>query len=183
MKVLIITSSPNKDGLTAACGNAAKEGAEKAGAEASIISLNDLGINNCNVCNNGWGSCKLEGECQVEDDFQKVHKSIAEADALVVVSPVYWGDLSEPAKVFFDRLRRCEAYNKEKNNLEGKPVICVAAAGGSGNGTITCLSTMERLFIHMRAERFDLITITRKTRSYKLETINSAAAAMVQSIK
>jgi multimeric flavodoxin WrbA len=40
MKVMIITSSPNKDGLTAACGNAAKQGAEEAGIETVLVNLN-----------------------------------------------------------------------------------------------------------------------------------------------
>lgn len=39
MKVMIFTSSPNIEGLTAACGNAAKEGVQKAGSEATLVNL------------------------------------------------------------------------------------------------------------------------------------------------
>ena len=177
---MIITSSPNKDGLTAACGRAAKTGAASAGAEIIEVCLNDLNIGNCRACGNGWGTCRDSHRCQVEDDFQALHASMADVDGFVLITPVYWGEMSESAKAFFDRFRRNEALKKDKNFMEGKPVIAVAAAGGSGNGTISCLASMERLLMHVRAERFDLISITRKSREYKLSTIQAAAAEMVQ---
>lgn len=182
MKVMIITSSPNIDGLTAACGQAAKEGVEAAGAEAVMIRLNDLNIGRCHACDNGWGTCNKQHTCQVEDDFQKLHSSVAEMDAYIWVTPVYWGEMSEVAKAFFDRLRRCEASKEGNTFIQGKPVISVAAAGGSG-GTLTCLSSMERLVHHMRGVVFDLIGITRKNRDYKLSAIFSAAQAMAESLK
>ena len=182
MKVMIITCSPNKDGLTEACGQVAKLGVEEGMGEAVMVRLNDLKISKCHACGNGWGTCRNEHECQVSDDFQELHKRIGEMDAYVVVTPVYWGEMSESAKAFFDRFRRCEAVSKA-NNIEGKPVISVAAAGGSGNGTLTCLASMERLFSHVRAEKFDMIGITRKNRSHMLEAIQASAREMVLSKK
>lgn len=180
MKVLIITSSPNRDGLTDACGKAAKQGVEAAGGEAVTVKLNDLDISKCHACGNGWGTCRDQHYCQKGDDFQKLHKLFGEMDAYVVVTPVYWGEMSESAKAFFDRFRRCEAIS-EKSCVEGKPVISVAAAGGSGNGTLTCLSSMERLFSHVRATKFDMYGVTRKNREYMLKAIEAAASAMVLS--
>lgn len=103
---------------------------------------------------------------------------MADMDAFIIITPVYWGDMSESAKAFSDRMRRCEAL-KEKSFLEGKPVIAVAAAGGSGNGVISCLTSLERLLMQVRADKFDLIAITQKSRGYKLNTIHEAARAMV----
>ncbi len=182
-KVVVITSSPNKDGLTAACGTSAQEGAREAGAETVILDLNSLKIGRCQACGTGYGPCRSEHVCQVKDDFQSAHSLVLSADALVVVSPVYWGDLSESAKAFFDRLRRCESINRDEQGLKGKPVIGVAAAGGSGNGTVTCLFAMQQFFNPMKMNIFDLITVTRKSRPYKLEAIRSAAKAMVGSMQ
>jgi multimeric flavodoxin WrbA len=180
MKVMIITSSPNKEGLTAACGNAAENGVVEAGAEAVRVSLNELNIGACHACGNGWGTCLSNNECQVEDDFQNLHNKMSEADAFVFVTPVYWGEMSESVKAFFDRIRRCEAWKKENSFLEGKPVLSVAAAGGSGNGTLSCLTQMERLLMHTKAERFDYISINRKTREFKLDTIKASAKSLVK---
>ncbi|HZK85137.1 MAG TPA: flavodoxin family protein [Desulfosporosinus sp.] len=179
MKVMIFTSSPNKDGLTVACGDAAKKGAEEAGAQVVMMNLNQQKIGSCHACGNGWGTCRNEHKCQVQDDFQAVHASLADMDAFILVTPVYWGEMSESAKAFTDRLRRCEALKKDNQFLEGKPVIAVAAAGGTGNGITTCLTSMERLLAHVKAEKFDLIGITQKNRVYKLDTLHQAAKEMV----
>jgi multimeric flavodoxin WrbA len=134
----------------------------------------------CQACDNGWGTCLPDHSCQVEDDYQELHARVLQADATVVVSPVYWGEMSESAKAFTDRLRRCEASRGDDSGLSGKPLIAVAAAGGSGNGMITCLLSMERWIDHVRARKFDLIPVNRWTREYKLVAIREAAGAMVR---
>ena len=182
MNVIVISSSPNKDGLTAACATAAVEGVLQAGGQAEEVRLNDLQVGMCQACGNGWGTCLDDHECQTEDDFQALHARVLQADACVLVTPVYWGEISESAKAFTDRLRRCEATRGDESGLFGKPVIAVAAAGGSGNGMITCLQSMERWIEHVRARKFDLIPVNRWSREYKLVAIREAAREMVQEI-
>ncbi len=128
MNVIVISSSPNKDGLTAACATAAIEGVLQAGGRAEEVRLNDLQIGLCRACGNGWGTCLDDHECQTEDDFQALHARVLQADAYVLVTPVYWGEMSESARAFTDRLRRCEATRWDESGLFGKPVIAVAAA-------------------------------------------------------
>jgi multimeric flavodoxin WrbA len=179
MHILVLTSSPNIDGLTAACTSAALAGIRQAGGSAEEVRLNDLQIANCEACGEGWGTCQTRHSCQALDDFQAVHARAVQADGLVLVSPVYWGEMSESAKAFTDRLRRCEATSGKDSRLAGKPVLAVAAAGGSGNGTISCLGSMERWIQHVQARPFDLIPVNRWSREYKLEAIRAAACAMV----
>jgi multimeric flavodoxin WrbA len=95
MNVIVITSSPNADGLTAACANAALEGLQDGGAEVELVNLNKLKVGMCQACDDGWGTCRNEHECQVLDDFQALHKRAYEADALVLVTPVCWHDRSD----------------------------------------------------------------------------------------
>jgi multimeric flavodoxin WrbA len=180
MNVIVISSSPNKDGLTAACATAAVEGVLQAGGHAQEIRLNDLSVGMCQACDNGWGPCLPDHECQVKDDFQALHARVLQVDAYVLVTPVYWGEMSESAKAFTDRLRRCEAPCGDESGLFSKPVIAVAAAGGSGGGMITCLLSMDRWIQHVRARVFDLIPVNRWSREYKLVAIREAARAMVQ---
>ena len=180
MKVTVYASSPNKDGLTAECANAAVEGVRAAGLDAEIVWLNDENIGVCQACGNGWGTCRTEHRCQAEDGFQAAHERTCAADGYVLVNPVYFGQLSESAKAFFDRLRRCEATRGDESALKGRPAIGVAAAGGSGGGTATCLDEMNRLFAHLRCSVFDLITVTRKSRPYKPATVRAAAEAMAR---
>ena len=183
-KVLIISSSPNDDGLTAACVKAAEKGAERAGASVKSVSLNKLDLEHCRACGNGWGICRTQHKCVIQDDFSKTHQEISACDALIVVSPVYWSEMSEIGKSFFDRFRRCEAsryFEKTPDDgaLKGKNVLLIAAAGGSGNGTLTCLKQMESLVMHVRGKVFDRIPVTRFNRRYKLETIQQAGFEIV----
>jgi multimeric flavodoxin WrbA len=178
MKILVISSSPNDDGLTAACASAAAAGLAQAGGIVEEVCLNDLKVGMCKACDRGWGTCLEQHECQEPDDFQALHAQVRQADGLVLVTPVYWGEMSESAKAFTDRLRRCEANRDSGSALEGKSVMAVAAAGGSGGGMITCLGSMERWIQHMHGRVFDLIPVNRWSREYKLETIRSAGRIM-----
>lgn len=179
MNVIILMTSPNTDGLTAACAEAARQGVIEAGGSAELVRVNDLNIQQCRACDNGWGSCLDEHRCRVRDDFQPLHQQIQESDGLVLVTPVYWGEMSESAKALTDRLRRSEATRREGSYLSGKPFLAVAAAGGSGGGMITCLASMERWQQHVRMRLFDLIPVNRWSRPYKLEAIRAAACALV----
>lgn len=188
MKIMVITSSPNKDGLTEKCVQAAKRGIEKGNSEAVMVRLNDLNILKCKACDHGWGIC-IKGTCILEDDFEKVHEEMGNVDGYVVITPVYFGDMSESSKTFFDRLRRCEANRsmREKGNkIHNKPFICVAAAGGSGNGTLSCLTNMERVFLHLNnmdyvnMPKFDYIGVTQRNKEYMLDAIESSAFKMVK---
>ncbi|MGC9347838.1 MAG: flavodoxin family protein [Anaerolineae bacterium] len=183
MNILVIYSSPNRDGLTAACSAAAVKGARAEGADVAEVRLNDLDVGLCQACDNGWGTCLPEHTCQVEDDFQDLHARTCAADALILVTPVYWGEMSESAKAFTDRLRRCEATRGDESCLAGKPVLAVAAAGGSGGGMITCLGSMERWIRHVRARVWDLLPVNRWSRVYKFEAIREAARAMVADMR
>ncbi len=181
MKILVTSASPNLDGLTAACAQAALTGIQEAGCQGEHIRLNDRSIGACSACDDGWGTCRSEHTCQELDDFQDLHAQTLTADAYVFVTPVYWGDLSEAMKAFTDRLRRCEALRGSKSGLADKPVLVVAAAGGSGNGTLTCLYSLERWIEHVRARKWDFIPVNRWNREYKLHTIQAAARAMASS--
>ena len=67
MKVIAIQSSPNKDGLTAACATAALRGAQKAGAETDLINLTDLMIHPCQMCDRTKSLCHEKGRCDQKD--------------------------------------------------------------------------------------------------------------------
>lgn len=175
---VIISSSPNGDGLTAACANAALKGVNDAGSKSVYFDLCKMELESCRQCENGWGQCRREHTCIIEDDLAHLQEALKSADGVVIISPVYYGELSESAKAAFDRLRRCESTLGEMSALAGKPAIMVAAAGGSGGGITTCLLSMERLAQHMKAQVQDLIGITQRSRSYRIDDIRAAVKNM-----
>jgi multimeric flavodoxin WrbA len=162
---------------------AALEGAEAAGAETEIAHLRGLDIGACLACKEGWGICRTEHSCIIADDFHSIREQIGQADAVVISTPVYFGEPSEVTKSFFDRLRRCEFPLGEESLIYGTPAIVISAAGGSGGGAVTALEDMERYLRVISIRPFDLITVTRFTREHKIETAKAAGAALVEFAK
>lgn len=184
MKLIIISGTPKTEGLCCSCVNAACEGAKKAGAEVEIVRLCDHKIACCAMCSDGWGTCRESHTCTFGGDgFSDIQKKLADADAVVLDTPVYWGDMTEAMKAFFDRFRRCEAFRGEDGAIAGKPVLLVASPGGSGNGMISCLEQLERLCHHLHARIFDYIGVNRWNYAYKLPAIEEAAAAMSRALQ
>lgn len=177
---IIITSSPNKDGLTAACGKAAYDGITGAGGEAEIIDISELKLQPCRICGNGWGQCRNTGACIINDNLAEIQDKIRDSSGLFLITPVYFGQPSERMKYFCDRYRRCEAFREGGSWIKGKQVNLVAAAGGSGNGTPTALVELENWCRHIQAIAQERIGITRFNRVPVLSVIEDAGARLVR---
>jgi len=179
MKVVAVQSSPNLDGLTSGLVQAVLRGLEARGGETELIHLNKLDIKPCIACDNGWGKCRKEGICILEDDFQKLREKIAKSDALIFATPVYWHDLSESAKIFLDRLRRCETGRGFKT-FTGKKAIGIASAGGSGRGAVRALYNLEDYLRRLGFDIFDLVPVTRFSKDHKLEMLERAGKRLAK---
>ena len=180
MKFLIVTGNPKQDGLCHAIEQEVRRGAAETGAEVSVLSLAALG--RCRVCEDGWGSCRDEHICAFGDDgFADAREALRQADALCLVTPVYWGEMAEGLKSFADRLRRCD-YGAQ-GVLSGKPILLVASPGGTGNGMLTCLEQMDRFCRHTGAVIFDYIGINRWNNDYKRAAAYAAVKALASGRK
>ena len=171
-KVVVLWSSPNTDGLTASAKNQFIGGLEEAGTEVQEIHLNRRKIEHCRACGNGWGTCNKLGTCVIQEDFAPIYPALTEADGIVWISAVYWSDRTDCLKAFFDRLRRCDAmYNR---SLAEKRCVLIACAGGTGRGTLECLTQLERGLTHMGMRVYDRISIGRYIREYILPALVEA---------
>ena len=146
MKVLMISGSRNSDGQTARAADALLEGAVKAGAEVEKIFLPELNIERCRQCENtGWGQCKSESRCIIEDDMVSIFEKIVAANGIIFATPVYFGDLSESMRSFIDRTRRLCTRGGWNEEIKGKPVIGLCVAGNSGRGATECCAIMDKM--------------------------------------
>jgi multimeric flavodoxin WrbA len=180
MSIPVIWCSPNTDGLTAACKEAALRGIAAAGKKAEAIQLNALSVERCRVCRDGYGDCKEKGSCVIQDDLAEVYRKMVEAEAVVFITPVYWHDLSEPLKALMDRIRRLETVHN--HFLKEKPCIFVAAAGGSGRGTSYCMLNMEETLSHIGMIPRDRLPITRFSREYMLKAVEASARHLCEEL-
>lgn len=173
MRCIAIQSSPNLEGLTSSLAQAVLKGVEAEGGEIELIHLNRLDLKPCIACDDGWGKCREEGVCILEDNFEALRDKMAKADAVVFATPVYWHDLSESAKIFLDRLRRCESHGGFKKFI-GKKAVGIASAGGSGRGAARALCNLEDYLRRLGFDIFDLVPVTRFSKGHKLEMLEKA---------
>ena len=179
MKIVAIETSSRKDGLTARMAEGALAGARETWAETELVALRDHRIEVCRQCNpTGWGNCREKGQCVIDDDFATLVGKIEEADGLVLATPVYFGDLSEKARAFTDRLRRVSVCSERKGFLKELPAIGIAAAGGSGGGTASCMVSIEKVLSTAGCLVVDLIPVARRNEHYKEEVCRIAGKAL-----
>lgn len=105
MKVIAINGSPRKSWNTATLLRKALDGAESAGAQTELIHLYDLDFKGCTSC----FACKRKnspfaGRCAMKDDLTDVLEKVLECDALLLGSPVYFGNLNGEMLSFLERL-------------------------------------------------------------------------------
>lgn len=182
MKITILSGNPKKVGLCQSVIDAAKLGATQGGAEVDEIRLCDLDLERCQVCGDGWGPCRSENYCTYgSDGFDEVKDRIKMSDAIILASPVYWGETSEAFKSFIDRLRRCEF--GQSGILHDKQVLLLATPGGSGNGLLSCFEQMDRFCRHTGAMIFDYIGVNRWNSDYKKSAVKAAACALASGRK
>ncbi len=174
MKIMILLGSRNPQGQTARAVEALTRGLSRSKAEAKSVFLPTVRIERCRQCDeNGWGLCRREGRCTIEDDFAGLVDALRAADASVFATPVYFGDLSESMKAFLDRLRRISHNDPGKAGLAGKPALGVCVAGGGGGGSYLCSQTLERTLLTCGFTVTDMLPVSRQNLPRKLAVLET----------
>lgn len=105
MKLLAINGSPRKTRNTATLLNKALEGAASKGAQTELIHLYDLnykGCISCFACKRKGG--KSYGKCGYQDELTPVLEKIELADAVILGSPIYFGNVTGELRSLMERM-------------------------------------------------------------------------------
>ncbi|MHC4982519.1 MAG: flavodoxin family protein [Planctomycetota bacterium] len=174
MKTMIVSGSRNPQGRTAQAAGAVLEGLRSAGADGELAFLPEMSVERCRQCDQaGWGNCRTEGKCVIEDDFAGLVRQLKRAGAAVFATPVYFGDLSESIRAFLDRLRRTCMHESGKEGLAGKPVVGVCVAGGGGGGAPSCAASLEKVLAVCGFDVIDMIPVRRQNLQMKLHLLRA----------
>lgn len=142
MKVIAICGSARKEGNTSLLLNAVLKPLAEAGAETELIELagNEIrGCMGCYVC-----YLKKNRECVLTKD--RVNESISKivaADAILLGSPAYFGDVSSEMKAFIDR---SSMVNKANGYIFKRKIGAAVVAAGRA-GAVHALDTMNHFFL------------------------------------
>ena len=100
--VLVLASSPRRDGNSARLAAAAADGARAAGHDTALEYLDDHMrhfLRDCRTCRDA------AGRCTIDDGYEALLRDrVVGADGIVFATPVYWYGVSGQLKTFFDRL-------------------------------------------------------------------------------
>ena len=175
MQYLIVTGNSEQNNACYSILQEVVRGAADGGAEVKVLPLE--GIGNCKSCNDGSGECRTGRHCSFgKDGFNEAQKLVENSDALCIIAPIIWGELTDHIKSFLERLRRCE--NGIMGMLVGKPVLIVVSMDNTGNGLLASLEHMDRFCRQTGAVIFDYLNVNRWNNDYQKVSAYSAARSM-----
>ena len=98
-KILIISTSPRKNGNSERLADAFLNGAMDGGNTTEKISLYDKRIGICKGCL----ACQKTGRCVIHDDAETIVGKMLTADVIVFATPIYYYEMSGQMKTMLDR--------------------------------------------------------------------------------
>lgn len=181
MKVLMLSGSRNPQGQTARAAEAMLEGLRSGGAQVEALYLPILNLNRCRQCDDaGWGLCRSEGRCVIDDDFGQLVEKLQAADLAVFATPVYFSDLSESLRAFTDRLRRTSRHWASGKGFGGKKAVGICVAGGGGGGAPACCRSLEKTLITSGFEVVEMVAVRRQNLEMKIRTLQEAGCWLAE---
>lgn len=141
MRVLLFNGSPRLNGNTMAMLRLAGAEMESEGIACEYIQLGGLPLRGCMAC----GGCRKESPPRCAMDSDPVNgwiDRIAQADGLLIGSPVYFGSVSSAVKSFIDRVGYVVRSRPEA--LRRKPAAAVVSVRRAG--ALTTFDTINHFF-------------------------------------
>jgi len=121
LKTIIINASPRKKWNTAEVLDSARKGAESVGAEVEYVNLYDLVFKGCRSCLICKRKDKTKGKCYWNDDLTPLIEKIFDSDALIIGSPIYFGQPTSEFRALVERLIFCiMSYDDGSSYYTGK---------------------------------------------------------------
>ncbi len=129
LNVIAINGSPNEKGNTAFLLQEALNECETMGAQSQIIFCQHLLAHQkmpfCIAC-----SSPCSAKCYVDSELENAFRVMAQADALIIGSPVYFGTVSAQLKAFWDKGRKLRSEKKLMNVVGGAVSVGRSRFGG-----------------------------------------------------
>ncbi|MBD5329552.1 MAG: flavodoxin family protein [Bacteroides sp.] len=127
MKVLVFNGSPHLSGCTDRALREVENTLMENGIEVERINIGNKDIRGCIACN----YCRKNGKCVFNDLVNETAPKFAEADGIIVGTPVYYAGGNGQALAFLDRLFYSTSATVDKTMKVGAAVISSRRAGST----------------------------------------------------
>lgn len=125
LKAIGIVGSPRKNGNVDTLVQAVLGGAEQAGYQTKKYNLNEMKYSGCQACD----YCKSHEHCRLEDDLTSLLQDMAEADAVVFGSPIYFLQFTGQFRLMEDRMYSLIDAGFNSRLRPGKKAVIVTSQG------------------------------------------------------
>ena len=148
---LLVNGSPRPQGNSARLAEVCAREFERLGRSWERIDLRALRIHPCTGC---WRCREHEVKyCAQADDMVQLYDKVADCKGMMLLSPVYWFNVSAQTKVFIDRLDGL--WNWNRDFLRRKPVGAVlvyADETPEASGAVHAMASLDHLFRYVGAD-------------------------------
>lgn len=133
MKVILLNGSPHTNGCTFTALCETERALQDRGIQTEIIHLETNETPGCKGC----FACRSLGKCVIDDQVNRIAEKLAEADGMILASPVYFASPNASFLALLDRL-----YAAHGHKLCYKPCACLVSARRAG--TTAALDTLNK---------------------------------------
>ena len=173
MRILVLNGSPRAKGNTAQTVAAFRDGATEAGHEVDVVDVCKLDIHGCRGCEYCHG--KGAGACVQKDDMQQVYDLLAQAEMLVIASPIYYHGLSGQLKCVIDRFYAAAYPEKPAYLCKVAMILC----SGDPDMYTGALFSYEGDFTgYLRLEGMGVLTVHGDATAEDLEKARTLGASL-----
>jgi len=127
MKILVINGSPHLHGCTDRGLREIEDTLKANGIEVERVNIGNMDVRGCIGCN----FCREHGRCVFNDIVNETAPKLAQADGLIVGSPVYYAGCNGQALAFLDRLFYSTSGTIDKTMKVGAAVLSSRRAGST----------------------------------------------------
>ena len=130
--ILILSTSPRKNGNSEMLAREFARGAEEAGHNVELLSLHDKTIGFCKGCL----ACQKTQRCVIHDDADAIVRKMKDAEVIAFATPIYFYEMCGQMKTLIDRA--CARYT-EMNDKEFYFILTAAEQSiGMMQRTVEC---------------------------------------------
>ncbi len=150
MRIMAFVGSPRQNGNTTKIVNSICKGAQENGHEVEFYNLSEIDNKGCIACD----ACQLKKVdfCSIDDKLTTLLPKIADADCIIVGTPVYMLQVSGDTKKFLDRLRPFLEPDLTAKYLPGKKYITVTCSGAPAAAFENVTEYLNQLFRFFKME-------------------------------
>lgn len=128
-RIVVITSSPHRNGMTSVLAEQFIKGTEAKGHSVFRFDAAFHNIHSCLVCD----ACSMNGLCVQKEDIENdLIMRLVNADLIALITPVYYWHVSAQLKTCIDR------FYARTGRISGKQSVLLAAAGSDVPWAMDC---------------------------------------------